>query len=484
MTNNEIIKMGVIETYENIISGKVSAQSVTEAYLKQIEKCKDKNAVLEVFQDSIENAKKIDEKIKNGENVGKLAGVPIIIKDNMLYKGKKATCASKFLENFISPYTSTAVQRLLDNDAIILGRANMDEFAMGGSNENSAFGACKNAHDDERVSGGSSGGSAVSVGCNMCACALGTDTGGSVRQPSSFNGVVGCKPTFGRISRYGIVAFASSLDQVGPITKNVEDNAYIMQILAGFDPNDQTSRTETPDDYRANINNDIKGLRIGICKQLMDMYQKSDYINNFNSVKEFLSKNGATLVEITIPKIELCLPGYYIISGAEATSNLGRFDGVKYTSRFGINSDINDLYVNSRTQGFGKEVKRRIMIGNYVLSSGFFDAYYNKAKKVQQHLINSFQKAFEECDAIIMPCTYGEAFKIGEKSNDPVSMYLEDSFTVIANLASIPAISVPYSKGKNNMPLGLQILTKQLNESTMYNVAKFVETNYKEQRYE
>lgn len=479
MTNQEIIKMGILDTLEAIKSQTLTAEQVTKAYLQQIEKTKHKNAILEVFDDAIEKAKQIDEKIKSGQPVGKLAGVPFVIKDNMLYTGKKATCASKFLENFVSPYTATAVQKLIDNDAVILGRANMDEFAMGGSNENSAYGNCLNAHDDQRVSGGSSGGSAVAVACNMCAAALGSDTGGSVRQPSSFNGTVGVKPTYGRISRYGIVAYASSLEQVGPITKNVTDNAYLLEILAGEDIHDQTTRREKVECYMSEMKDSISGLKIGYCKQLIEKFKQSEYYGKFQTAIEFMKNAGAQVFEIDIPKIELVLPSYYIIATAEATSNLGRYDGVKYTTRTCSSSDINKLYIESRTAGFGDEVKRRIMLGNFVLSSGYFDAYYNKAKKVQQYIVKAFDKAFETCDAIIMPVTYGEAFKIGEKSSDPVSMYLEDMFTVIANVASIPAISVPYETGNNNLPLGLQILTKQLNETTMYTVAKYVEQNYK-----
>lgn len=479
-----IIEMGILEIKELILSKKISAEEVTKLYLEQIEKYKDKNAILEVFDDALQNARKVDEKIKNGEKLGALAGVPFIIKDNMLYKGHKATCASKFLEDFVSPYTATAVQKLLDNDAVILGRANMDEFAMGSSNEKSAYGICKNAFDDSRVPGGSSGGSAVAVALNMCAAALGTDTGGSVRQPSSLNGIVGVKPTYGRISRYGIVAFASSLEQVGPMTKTVEDNAYLLQILAGEDEHDQTSLRVEVENFKDNINPNIKGLKIGLCKQLIDGYKTNENYKNFNKAINFLKENGAEIVDIDIPKIELATPVYYILATAEAASNLGRFDGVKYTKRVNNSSDINKLYTESRTYGFGEEVKRRIMFGNYVLSSGYFDAYYNKAKKVQQYIINAFNEAFNKCDVLITPATQGEAFKIGEKNNDPISMYLEDMFTVIANIASIPAISVPYSHGVHNLPLGLQILAKQQDESTMYSVANFVEKNYKEKDYE
>lgn len=472
--------MGILETVDAVTTGKITVEELVKLYIDQINSYKDKNAVLEVFDDAIENAKKIDAKIKNGEKLGKLVGVPMIIKDNMLYKGHKATCASKFLKDFVSPYTATAVQKLLDNDAVILGRANMDEFAMGGSNENSAYGPCRNALDDSRVSGGSSGGSAVAVALNMCACALGTDTGGSVRQPSSFNGTVGTKPTYGRISRYGIVAFASSLEQVGPITKNVKDNAYLLEILAGEDIHDQTSLRDPVGEYSNGIKDSIKSLKIGYCKQIIDKFKISKNYGKFEEFLDMLKGLGATICEIDIPKIELALPVYYILATAEASSNLGRFDGVKYTTRTTNSQNINKLYVDSRTAGFGDEVKRRIMLGNYVLSSGYFDAYYNKAKKVQRYITKAFGKAFEECDVLVMPTTYDEAFKIGEKSTDPVSMYLEDMFTVIANIAGIPAVSVPYSKGEHNLPLGMQVLAKQLNESTMYTVASLIEKNYKE----
>ncbi|MCI5497293.1 MAG: aspartyl/glutamyl-tRNA amidotransferase subunit A, partial [Firmicutes bacterium] len=353
-----------------------------------------------------------------------------------------------------------------------------DEFAMGGSNENSAFGACKNALDDSCVSGGSSGGSAVAVALDMCSAALGSDTGGSVRQPSSFNGVVGTKPTYGRVSRYGIVAFASSLDQVGPITKTVQDNAYLLNILAGHDENDQTTLSDSVDDYLVGIKNAISGMKIAYCKELLELYKKSNYYDNFVKLVEFLKSNGATVEEVSVPNIDLALPVYYIIAPAEATSNLTRFDGIKYTTRSEDSLDLNSLYVNSRTEGFGDEVKRRIMIGNYVLSSGFYDAYYVKAKKIQKYIVKMFNELFAKYDAMIMPVTYGEAFKIGSKNNDPVTMYLEDIFTVIANISSIPAISVPYSKGENNLPLGIQVLSKRLNEKTIFQIANLIESDF------
>lgn len=480
MDRREMTSLGIIDTLEAIKSKKFTCEEVVKAYLENIKECWDKNAVLEVFEDAVEKAKEVDARIAKGDTAGKLLGVPIIIKDNILYKGKKATCASKFLEHFVSPYNATVVERLLNEGAVILGRANMDEFAMGGSTEKSAYGPCKNAHDDERVAGGSSGGSAVAVACNLCAAALGTDTGGSVRQPSSFNGIVGMKPTYGRISRYGVVAFASSLDQVGPMTKNVRDNAYLLEILAGVDSHDQTTRIEPVDNYVEKIDKvNIKGMKIGYVKELIDMFKGSKDAHTFDRAIEFFKSNGAEIVEVTIPHIELSLAIYYILAPAEATSNLGRFDGVKYTTREGNSSDINKLYVESRTKGFGKEVKRRILLGNYVLSSGFFDAFYQKAQKAQRYLTYRYEEALNQCDVIISPVAYGEAFKIGEKNNDPVSMYLEDMFTVPSNLVGIPSVSVPYEVGSNKMPIGLQVLGKKLDEATIYGVAEFVEKNYK-----
>lgn len=480
MDRREMTSLGIIDTLEAIKSKKFTCEEVVKAYLENIKECWDKNAVLEVFEDAVEKAKEVDARIAKGDTAGKLLGVPIIIKDNILYKGKKATCASKFLEHFVSPYNATVVERLLNEGAVILGRANMDEFAMGGSTEKSAYGPCKNAHDDERVAGGSSGGSAVAVACNLCAAALGTDTGGSVRQPSSFNGIVGMKPTYGRISRYGVVAFASSLDQVGPMTKNVRDNAYLLEILAGVDSHDQTTRIEPVDNYVEKIDKvNIKGMKIGYVKELIDMFKGSKDAHTFDRAIEFFKSNGAEIVEVTIPHIELSLAIYYILAPAEATSNLGRFDGVKYTTREGNSSDINKLYVESRTKGFGKEVKRRILLGNYVLSSGFFDAFYQKAQKAQRYLTYRYEEALNQCDVIISPVAYGEAFKIGEKNNDPVSMYLEDMFTVPSNLVGIPSVSVPYEVGSNKMPIGLQVLGRKLDEATIYGVAEFVEKNYK-----
>lgn len=471
----KIDELSLISLKDAIAEQKISSVEATKFYIEQCKKHADLNAVLEIFDDALENAKIMDEKIKKGFK-GKLAGVPVIIKDNILYKGKKACCGSRFLENYVAQYNSTVVQKMLDEGAVIFARANMDEFAMGSSTETSYFGITKNALDPTRVPGGSSGGSASAVGAGLAPVALGTDTGGSIRQPSSYNGVVGIKPTYGRVSRYGVIAFASSIEQVGPITKNVKDNAYMLEILAGESEHDETSLNEKVPNYLSFIKGDIKGLRVGVLKEVEEAVAGLEVEESYKNALKFLKDNGATLVSVSIPNFKLSLPCYYIIAPAEATSNLGRFDGVKYSRRSPDAKDVDEIYSKSRSEGFGKEVKRRIMLGNFVLSSGYFDAYYNKAKKLQQKLIAESREVFKKCDVIVMPTTAGEAFKLGEKSGDPVAMYKEDLFTIIANILGVPAMSIPFGKGKSGLPLGLQIIADSLNEGVLYNVADFIES--------
>lgn len=474
----EIKEYSIIELVKLIKDRVYTSEQVTKYFIQQINDKKDLNAVLEVFDDAIENAKLIDEKINNGENVGRLAGIPIVIKDNILCEGKIASCASKFLKDYVAQYSSTVVKKILKEDAVIVARANMDEFAMGSSTEKSYYGPCKNALDETRVPGGSSGGSACSVAGGMTLCALGTDTGGSVRQPSSYCGVVGMKPTYGRISRFGIIAFASSLDQVGPITTNVKDNALMLEILAGHDENDETTLRDDVPCYLDFIKDDIKGIKIGVCNQITKLLKNSE---QFDKTVNWFKSQGAQIVNIDIQDIELTLPAYYIIAPAEAASNLGRFDGVKYSRRSEQATNVDDIYTMSRSEGFGPEVQRRIMLGNFVLSSGYYDAYYNKAKKVQQLVREEFANAFKECDVLIMPTTFSEAFKLGAITN-PVEMYLEDVFTIPANIAGVPALSIPCGKGENNMPLGLQIYANYLNEGMIYNVASYFEKHYEEDK--
>ena len=475
----DIKDLSLIELAKAIASRKITSVQATEYYINKIKEKADLNAVLEIFDDALSQASLMDEKIEKGFK-GKLAGVPVIIKDNILYKGKIASCSSKFLENYIAQYNSDVVSHMLKEGAVIIGRANMDEFAMGSSTENSAFGPTKNALDPSRVPGGSSGGSASAVAGGLCPVALGTDTGGSIRQPASYNGVVGMKPTYGRVSRYGVVAFASSIEQVGPITKNVKDNAYMLEVLAGGSEHDETSLKIDVPSFISQIDGKVSGLKIGVLKEVEEIIGGLESEKAYNKALETLKNNGAEIVTVSIPDFKLTLPCYYIIAPAEATSNLGRFDGVKYSRRSPEAKDVDEIYVKSRSEGFGWEVKRRIMLGNFVLSSGYFEAYYNKAKKLQQRLIAQAKEAFTTCDAIILPTTAGEAFKLGEKSGDPISMYKEDLFTILANVTGLPALSVPFEKGSQGMPLGLQIVGNSLQEGLIYNVAYFLEQQGKE----
>ena len=475
-----------IEVIEKLKNKEFTCREICQYYISNMEKLKDKNAILEIFYDALEKADEIDALIASNQPLPKLCGLPIVIKDNILYKGKISSCGSKFLQNYKAQYNSTVIEKLLDAGVVILARANMDEFAMGGSCENSAFGACKNALDDERVSGGSSGGSAVSVACDMCAVSLGSDTGGSVRQPSAFNGLVGIKPTYGRVSRYGLVAYASSFDQIAPIAKTAEDSALILSVIAGADKKDETALKNDVPNYLDEMQHwtkksSLAGLRVGVLKETNALMAKTEYKEKYEKIAQWFKNQGASVEEFSIPYFNLALPVYYTLTPAEACSNLGRFDGVKYTTRSEKSSNLDDLYLYSRTEGFGKEVQRRIMLGNFVLSSGFYDAYYMKAMKIRKALQNQFKQTFEKCDIIIMPTAFGEAFKIGEKTASPVEMYVEDMFTTMANIIGNPAISIPCGKGKNNLPLGLQIIADNLGEQTLYNISAYFAKNFKEE---
>lgn len=462
----DFLKMSIKQISDGVKKQNFSAEEVVKFFIDRIEKYKEYNAIIEVFDDAEQKAKVIDEKIKSGEKLGEMAGVPVVLKDNILYLGHKMSVASAFMKDYVAPYSATIVKKLEKAGAVIIARANMDEFAMGGSTENSVYGVTLNSKDKTRVAGGSSGGSATAVALGLAPVAIGTDTGGSIRQPSSFNGTVGIKPTYGTVSRYGIVAFASSTDQASPITRTIEDNELVLKIMAGKDQFDQTS-----------IENDFgvakKTYTIGLCKELMDKIQKLEQYPLFEKKIKDLEKAGFIIKQVSVPHIVSSLACYYVLTPAEATSNLARFDGVKYTTRAKDAKTIDEILIKSRSQGFGDEVKRRIMLGNFVLSSGYFDAYYKKAKELQQLLKKEFAKAFEECDVIITPTTPDVAFKIGEKSKDPISMYLEDLFTVPASISAVPAISVPYAE-KQGLPLGLQIMGKEKSESVLYDIAKCI----------
>jgi aspartyl-tRNA(Asn)/glutamyl-tRNA(Gln) amidotransferase subunit A len=459
------------EKLELIKSGKLSLADNVKHFLQNIEVQKDLNAFNFVFNDeAIESAIAVEQKIKNN-SAGKLAGMVIAIKDVLAYKDHPLTCSSNILKNFTSLYTSTAVQKLIDEDAIIIGKTNCDEFAMGSSNENSAFGNVLNPIDKTRVPGGSSGGSAVAVAANLCDVSLGTDTGGSIRQPAAFCGLFGLKPTYGRVSRFGLTAFASSFDSIGPFAKNVEDAALIMQVISGKDLNDSTSVEKVVPDFSASLDKDTK-FKIGIPKEYFADGLDEEIKTAILNVVDELKLEGYEVKEVSLPKTEYTIATYYILTTAEASSNLARFDGARYGYRSSDYKNLKEMYLNSRTEGFGKEVKRRIMLGTYVLSSGYYDAYYRKAQKIRRLIKEDFDNAFKQVDLLITPTTPTSAFKIGEKSDDPLQMYLSDIYTTSANLAGIPGMSIPIGKNSENLPIGLQILSQQFEEEKIFQLAK------------
>ncbi len=456
-------------------AGTVSCVALVEDYLKKIEAKKSLNAFLEVFPESaLAKAKEVDAK-PNASALGKLAGMVIALKDNICYTGHKVSASSKILEGFVSPYSSTVVERLLAEDAIIIGRTNCDEFAMGSSNENSAFGNVQNAFDPKRVPGGSSGGSATAVAAGLCLAALGTDTGGSIRQPASFSGIVGMKPTYGRISRWGIIAYASSFDQVGPLTHNVDDSAILLEVLAGADEFDSTNSTQPVAPYSKQLARPEK-LRVAY---LEDCFEKEgldpEIKSRLNSILDQFKKDGHTVEPVSFPYLDFLVPAYYVLTTAEASSNLARYDGIRYGYRSKNAHDLESTYKKSRSEGFGPEVKRRIMLGTFVLSAGYYDAYYSKAQKVRRLLRDKTQEIFDQYDIIILPTTPGVAFEFGANSADPIKMYLEDIFTVQANLTGFPAISVPAGKNKDGLPFGVQLMARRFEESTMFACAKYVQ---------
>ncbi|MBR5227381.1 MAG: Asp-tRNA(Asn)/Glu-tRNA(Gln) amidotransferase subunit GatA [Clostridia bacterium] len=420
-------------------------------------------------------AEELQKKLDAGEDIGALGGVPVAIKDNMCMKDTNTTCSSKMLENFVSPYDATVVKKLEQAGAIIIGKTNMDEFAMGSSTATSAFKNTKNPWNLECVPGGSSGGSAAAVASNMGYASLGSDTGGSIRQPAAYCGLVGLKPTYGLVSRFGLVAFGSSLDQIGPFTKNVYDSALMMNVLAGHDEMDTTSVEYTVPDYTKSVGDDVKGLKVGVPTSFFKEGLPEESLQIFNNSVEVLKKLGCEIVEVNLDYAKYALPTYYIIATAEASSNLARYDGIKYGYRAKDFEDLQDIYAKSRTEGFGEEVKRRIMLGTYVLSSGYYDAYYKRAGQVRSLIVNDFKKAFETVDVIALPTTTGAAFKFGEKQSNPIEMYLEDIFTVPVNVAGVPAISIQGGLDKNNMPIGLQFIANNFEEEKLFKVASAYE---------
>ncbi|MCE5333651.1 MAG: Asp-tRNA(Asn)/Glu-tRNA(Gln) amidotransferase subunit GatA [Desulfobacteraceae bacterium] len=460
------------EIHDLLLARKAGAVEVVSAFLQRMEAVEPKvNAYISTLGErALDEAKLFDEGKKDFASSA-LAGVPIAIKDVICVRGIRTTCGSRILENFVPPYDATVARKLDDAGMILIGKTNMDEFAMGSSTENSAFAKTRNPWNLECVPGGSSGGSAAAVAADLCAGSLGTDTGGSIRQPASFCGVVGMKPTYGRVSRFGLVAFASSLDQIGPITKDVEDAAMLLQTIAGHDPRDSTSVNLPVPDYRSTLRDSIRGLRLGIPREYFIEGTAPEVVSAVRKAIDTYRELGASLVDISLPHTEYGIAAYYIIAPAEASSNLARYDGVKYGHRVEGAKDLMEMYRRSRSEGFGAEVKRRIMLGTYVLSAGYYDAYYKKASQVRTLIRKDFLDAFEKCDAIVAPVSPIPAFRIGEKAEDPLQMYLSDVFTLPASLAGIPGISVVCGFTSERLPIGLQILGPHFREEVVLRVA-------------
>ena len=438
-----------------LLNKEVSAVELTEAVYSQVENVDGQigayNSLTKEF--ALETAKKVDEKLQKGENIPPLAGIPLALKDNINLKSYPTTASSKILENFISPYDATVTKKLKSNLIPIIGKANLDEFAMGSSNENSAFKIVRNPWNLKKVPGGSSGGSAAAVAAGEATIALGSDTGGSIRLPASYCGLVGLKPTYGRVSRYGLIAFASSLDQIGPITRNVEDAALLLNVISGYDEKDSTSLNQASSDFTKDLNNTLKGTKIGYIKELCSEGLSEDVSKYIQKSLEMYKSMGAEIVEISLPLIKYSIAVYYIVATAEASSNLARFDGVKYGYRTKNAENLYDMYVKTRAEGFGEEVKRRIMLGTYALSSGYYDAYYKKAQQLRRLIKNDFDNAFSKVDVLLSPTCPHTAFDIGSKVEDPLSMYLTDIATITANLAGIPAMNIPLGLDKDKIPV-------------------------------
>ena len=477
MTKTDTVLPSIQEIRAALTSRSAAAVPAAQACLEQID-AEDEtiHAYLALDREgALRKAAEIDSAAAKGEALGVLAGVPIGIKDVLTQEGLPATAGSKILEGYRPPYTATAVKRLADAGAVLLGKLNCDEFAMGSSNENSAYGPVRNPHATDRVPGGSSGGSAAAVAARMAVATLGSDTGGSIRQPASFCGVVGVLPTYGRVSRYGLIAFASSLDRVGPFAANVRDAATVLGVIAGHDAMDATSSTEPVPDYTANLDAGVRGLRLGVPAEYFAEGLDPEVRRAVEAAIEQLRAAGAEIKPISLPHTRYAVPTYYVIATAEASANLARFDGVRYGYRAPDSNTLAAMYRRSREGGFGPEVKRRILLGTYVLSAGYYDAYYKKAQQVRRLLTNDFLKAFEQVDAILTPTAPTPAFRLGEKTDDPVAMYLADIYTVTASLAGICGLSVPCGRSSEGLPIGMQILGKHFDESMVFRVGQAVE---------
>lgn len=469
-----IHKLSLCELQKKFSAGEVSAAEIVRAYALRIGQVepKVKAFVTQVTDAASVQAEALDRQLKGWRKTKPLTGMPLAIKDNLCTEGVATTCSSRMLQHFVPPYDATVVAKLREQDYILLGKTNLDEFAMGSSTENSAFGPSRNPWDLHRVPGGSSGGSAAAVAADECVAALGSDTGGSIRQPAAFCGVVGLKPTYGRVSRYGLVAFASSLDQIGPITKDVRDAAFLLNAIAGHDPMDSTSADRPVPDYmKALAKKDLKKVRVGVPREFFAEGLDPDVAQAVSAAIEELKQLGAEIKEIQLPRTDAAVAVYYVLATAEASSNLARFDGVKFGLRAKETKDLLDVYMKTRQEGFGPEVKRRIMLGTYVLSAGYYDAYYGKAQAVRTLVCQDFAAAFKEVDVIVTPATPTPAFKLGEKSEDPLQMYLSDIYTISVNLAGLPAIALPCGLSRGGLPIGMQLIGRAFEEETILRAA-------------
>lgn len=478
----DLLKASFKEVSTAVKSKKISVSEIAHYFLKRIDQLNPKlNAYITMNNEALKDASALDQRIHNNEDIGSMAGVMFGIKDMLCTKGLRTTAGSKMLQNFIPPYDSTVVERLKKSGVVVLGKLNQDEFAMGSSNETSFFGKCKNPWNTDYVPGGSSGGSAAAQAARLAMGTIGTDTGGSIRQPASFCGIVGFKPTYGRVSRYGIVAFASSLDQAGPMVSSVEDAALCLESICGHDPMDSTTSQKAVPQFTKNLSSNMKGLKIGLLKEYALGRIHPDVEKTYFAAIEKLKQLGADFTEISVPLTEFAVPMYYLISASEASSNLARYDGVKYGFRADFNDlssmSLDDFYAETRGQGFGAEVKRRIMLGTHCLSSGYFDAYYNKAGQVRRLLRDQYIQAFKNCDVLLSPVTTSPAFKLEERSSDPLTMYMNDIFTTSTNLAGLPGMSVPFGMSSDGLPIGIQLTGSHFEEQKVLNVALALEEN-------
>lgn len=472
----EPFEQTIFQLHEQLKKREISSLDITESLLKRIEQL---DGILSSYisitpESARKQAREADQRIGKGES-SLLTGIPIAVKDNISILNTSTTCGSRILKNYLPPYDATVIKRLRKEGPVFLGKTNMDEFAMGSSTENSFIGPTRNPWNRDYIAGGSSGGSATAVTAHLCIAALGSDTGGSIRQPASHCGVVGLKPTYGRVSRFGLAAFASSLEQIGPITKDVRDCAILLQAICGFDKKDSTSVNKSVPDYTANLNKDIKGLKVGAPEEYFIEGTDKEVIETVNKAIASLSSQGAEIIDISLPHTEYAVATYYIIAPSEASSNLARYDGVRYGFRSKDTDDIESMYRMTRAQAFGPEVIRRIMLGTYALSKGYYDAFFKKASQVRTLIINDFKEAFRKCHVLITPVAPTPAFKIGEKIDDPLAMYLSDIFTLSPNLAGIPCISIPYGMSSNGLPIGVQILGNYFDESTLIQTSYVLE---------